>query len=91
MNPNSLGLFFFISGLMHMPLPARSKESLTYHFPVGPLLWLIQKLDNSIAWKKILFELGLRSPLTLYYKKTAYERTLISLEHSISYPGLFEK
>jgi len=66
--------------VMHMPLPARSKESLTYHFPVGPLLWLIQKLDNSIAWKKILFELGLRSPLTLYYKKTAYERTLISLD-----------
>lgn len=68
--------------VMHMPLPAKPRESLTFRFPVGPLLRAIQNLDNSTVWKKILFEMDLLSPLTLLYKKTAYERTLMSLDRA---------
>lgn len=68
--------------VMHMPLPAKPRESLTFRFPVGPLLQAIQALDNSTAWKKILFELDMLSPLTRLYKKTAYERTLVNLDRT---------
>lgn len=44
--------------VMHMPLPSRMKEGLIYRFPVGPLLWGIQRLDNSVlSYIRLLWHL----------------------------------
>jgi len=74
---------------MHMPLPARPAEVISYRAPLGALLWLVQKAHNSTVWKKLAYEIRsalgrphLHSSLLNLYKPTAYERSLVSLDRA---------
>jgi arylsulfatase A-like enzyme len=65
-----------------MPLPSPAREGLSYRFPVGPLLWGIQLLDNSPPARVIRRRLNASSPFVRHYKRVAYERTLIALDRA---------